>query len=137
MRFPGSRLTLGAILILPLTAFSAVACGGDYGSSGGNNFPNPTTADVKIVQNAQGRTTTAYNPNPFTVALNGNPSVTVVFGNDDAVDHTVTEDGGAPSFDSGTMNAGDTFSHDFTAAGDYTYHCAIHVNMIGTVHVDP
>lgn len=38
-------------------------------------------------------------------------------------------------WNSGTMNAGDTYSHFFGAAGTFSYHCAIHPGMTATVIV--
>jgi LPXTG-motif cell wall-anchored protein len=48
-------------------------------------------------------------------------------------DHTVTADD--TSFDSGTMADGDSFSHTFSSAGTFSYVCAIHDEMKGTVVV--
>jgi plastocyanin len=45
----------------------------------------------------------------------------------------VTADGG--SFNSGTLAGGGSFSHRFTTAGTFAYHCAIHASMTGTVVV--
>src|SRR5947208_9143944 len=45
--------------------------------------------------------------------------------------HTVTADGG--SFDSGTLNPGQSFTHSFTTAGTFPYHCQFHSQMHGTV----
>jgi predicted lipoprotein with Yx(FWY)xxD motif/plastocyanin len=67
------------------------------------------------------------------------PSVTIAVGstvtwtNNDSVAHTATADDG--SFDSGNLDAGKTFSFTFTKAGTFTYHCAIHPNMTGTIVV--
>jgi plastocyanin len=53
--------------------------------------------------------------------------------------HTTTSDDGL--WDSGIMSAGSTFSYTFTNAGDYSYHCTLHLaccNMAAIVHVvDP
>jgi plastocyanin len=49
------------------------------------------------------------------------------------VEHTVTADDG--SFDSGTLASGGSFSHVFSKAGTYPYHCAIHPFMTGKVIV--
>jgi plastocyanin len=38
-------------------------------------------------------------------------------------------------FDSGMMATGKTFEHTFTTAGEYTYFCTIHPDMIGKVIV--
>lgn len=127
-----SAFRVGALLFL-----AAAACSSDE-ESGFN--PPPTNADIKIVLNASLKTTTAYSPNPFTISLNGQPSVTVIWGNDDiaganGVSHTVTEDGATPSFDSEGMDQGETFENVFTAAGTYNYHCKFHEGMVGRVIV--
>jgi plastocyanin len=130
-----ARSTYSLLALVP--AALILACGSEE-STGFN--PPPTIADVKIVLNASLKTSTAYNPNPFTVSLNGQPSVTVVWGNDDVagangVSHTVTEDGNSPTFDSEGMDQGETFEHVFAAAGTYNYHCKFHEGMIGKVIV--
>lgn len=58
--------------------------------------------------------------------------------------HTVTSDPGeSETFDSdpGLLppdhSPGDTFSHVFTRAGTYRYHCDIHGGMTGAIIVDP
>ena len=126
-----------SLLTLICVALTVPACGSEE-DSGFN--PPPTIADIKIVLNASLKTTTAYKPNPFTVSLNGQPSVTVVWGNDDiaganGVSHTVTEDGNNPTFDSEGMDQGETFEHVFATAGTYNYHCKFHEGMIGRVIV--
>jgi hypothetical protein len=40
-------------------------------------------------------------------------------------------------FDSGSLAPGGTFSHTFTAAGTYHYHCSIHPSMTGIIVVNP
>jgi plastocyanin len=71
----------------------------------------------------------AFSPNPITVARGS----TVTWTNLDGVAHTVTADDG--SWGSGTLGHGATYSHVFTSPGSYTYHCAIHSFMTGTVMV--
>ncbi len=48
--------------------------------------------------------------------------------------HTVTADAGA--FDSSMLKKGQTFSQVFEAAGTFTYNCAYHPEMVGTVVVE-
>jgi plastocyanin len=74
-------------------------------------------------------TTTAYTPNPISVSVGG----TVMWMNNDSIAHTSTSDNG--TWDSGTMAPGASFSRTFPTAGTFTYHCAIHPNMVGTVTV--
>jgi plastocyanin len=57
----------------------------------------------------------------------------VMWSNDDGVAHTVTADDG--SFDSGTLNPGDTFAVMFEGSGTVPYHCEIHPSMMGSVTV--
>ena len=73
----------------------------------------------------------AISPNPIAIA----PGSTVTWTNLDGVAHMVTADDG--SWGSGTLGQGATFSHVFTSPGAYTYHCAIHPFMKGTVVVTP
>jgi plastocyanin len=58
---------------------------------------------------------------------------TVTWTNQDGTAHTVTADDG--SFDSGNLAPGATFSQTFDTPGTYTYHCAIHSSMTGTITV--
>jgi plastocyanin len=88
-------------------------------------------ASVSIPQGAVGKGSAAYGVNPLDVPVN----TQVTWTNNDSVPHTVTADDG--SFDSGTLQPGQTFSHTFTSAGKVTYHCAIHgqASMNGSVQV--
>ena len=84
---------------------------------------------VSIVTGASTLGTRAYNPSPLTVASGS----TVRWTNDDSVAHTSTSNTGAWS--SGNMNPGAHFDFTFQTAGTFTYHCAIHPGMVGTVVV--
>ena len=72
----------------------------------------------------------AFSPQTITVA----PGTTVIWTNKDNVDHTVTSDTGAWP-DSGSLATNQTFSHTFTKAGTYPYHCSIHPSMTARVIV--
>ncbi|MEK7218252.1 MAG: plastocyanin/azurin family copper-binding protein [Patescibacteria group bacterium] len=48
--------------------------------------------------------------------------------------HTVTRDQSQGPL-SGVLTKGETYSHTFTATGSYTYHCAFHPTMTGSVLV--
>lgn len=77
-------------------------------------------ADVTIVD-------FAYSPLDISVDI----GTTVIWTNQDAVQHTVTGD----DFSSGTLNSGDTFSHTFETAGTFEYTCSFHPQMKGRVIV--
>lgn len=87
--------------------------------------PTPTGQQISI-QNMQ------FTPASVTVP----PGTTVVWTNNDQMTHTVTyvDPAGVDSFDSGTLQPGQTFSHTFSVVGKtYTYACTIHPSMTGTV----
>jgi plastocyanin len=58
---------------------------------------------------------------------------TVTWTNQDEEPHTATGNGG--SFNTGTLEKGESGSHTFSSAGRFAYICAIHPNMNGTVVV--
>jgi len=58
---------------------------------------------------------------------------TITWTNNDTTAHTVTLDD--KSVDSANIAPGATFSHAFTAAGTFPYHCSIHTTMKGTITV--
>ncbi len=115
--------------LIVLAAFPVLAsCGGS--STPTMPSPPPTTGPaVSIVSGASVMTTGAYAPNPITIAVGG----TVTWVNNDSTTHTSTSDGGPWS--SGDIAPGGTFTTTFASAGTFTYHCAIHPNMIGSVTV--
>jgi plastocyanin len=94
-------------------------------------MPNPSGASsaVSIVPGASVLTTTAYSPNPVTVAV----GTTVIWTNNDSTAHTSVSNTSA--WDSGAINPGGKFSTTFSTAGTFSYHCSIHPNMVGTVTV--
>lgn len=72
-----------------------------------------------------------FRPARLTVA----PGTRVTWTNNDDVPHTVTADGKA--FKSGTLDTNDKFSFVFDKPGTYSYFCAVHRHMTGTVVVQP
>lgn len=71
-----------------------------------------------------------FMPGTITVAA----GTMVTWTNNDAMDHTVTNENGI--FDSGNIQPGITYSYRFDDAGTFTYHCALHAGMQGTVVVE-
>jgi plastocyanin len=82
----------------------------------------PATDAVTIAQ-------FAFAPATLTVPA----GTTVTWTNADGVAHTVDADDG--SFESAALKQGTSFTHTFRAAGTFTYICAIHPSMAGTVVV--
>lgn len=62
------------------------------------------------------------------IVLNVKAGDTVKWTNLDSVAHTVTSDSGS-ELDSELFSKGQTYSHTFTVAGVYEYHCAPHPRM--------
>jgi len=95
---------------------------------------SPQTGSVGVAINAGSalNTTSVYfSPPTITVVIGVNN--TVIWTNDDSAEHTVTATDG--SFNSGSIEPGQTFAYTFTAPGTYTYYCTIHPWMRGTVIV--
>jgi plastocyanin len=70
---------------------------------------------------------------PATVTIQAGQSVTWTNNSAAGTPHTSTSDNGA--WDSGTINAGSSYTHTFATAGTFTYHCSFHPQMHGTVIV--
>jgi len=71
----------------------------------------------------------AFQPRSLEVPV----GTTVVWTNQDAIQHSVTAADG--SFDSGFFTQGGTFARTFEQPGTYTYYCARHASMQGGVTV--
>jgi plastocyanin len=137
------RLLFASVLL----AITAGCSSNTTGTSTSNSPPppTPTTADITIVQGASTMTTGAFSPDVKTVALNGGTSVSVRWVNQDvnesppyggAVTHHIVSNDGT-SFDTGLLGGNQSSTKALTAAGTYSYHCAIHPNMVGSVVVNP
>ena len=109
-------------------------CGGGGSSysppSVTNPTPTPMGGSVSIVAGARTLTTTAYSPNPLTVAV----GTTVTWVNNDTISHTATSNT-ADVFDTGTIAPGGQASKQFTSAGSVSYHCTFHPGMVATINV--
>jgi glucose dehydrogenase len=74
-----------------------------------------------------------FKPGVFGVAVP--PGTTITWTNNGPTAHTTTADNGA--WDSGLLNAGDSFSFTFNDPGVYWYFCRPHPFMRGTITIDP
>jgi plastocyanin len=59
----------------------------------------------------------------------------VTFINRDDVPHTATSKAKPRSFDSGTLDTDQQFTHVFARPGTYEYFCAVHPHMVGKIIV--
>ena len=122
--FSSSLSGLTPSTLYHVRAYATNGAGTAYGND--VSFTTATTpsasSDVSIVG-------MAFSPATLTISVN----TTVNWTNNDGVTHTVTSDTGL--FNSGNIAAGGTYSRTFTTAGTYSYHCAIHLYMLGTIIV--
>ena len=89
-----------------------------------NNSMNPTTSgNTPVMAASVSIVNFAFSPATVHLKVGG----TVTWTNKDATPHTATDLNG--SFDSGSLATDRTFSHTFSTAGTYTYHCTIHSTM--------
>ena len=123
------RLSVPALAVAALLALAG--CSSSSSSAPGAASP---VAPSATGSGAVGGTTVAIKDfafNPATIQAKVGQSVT--WTNQDSTAHTVTLDD--KSVDSGNIQASATYSHAFTQAGTFTYHCSIHQQMKGTVTV--
>ena len=57
-----------------------------------------------------------------------------VYGGGGVTHHLVSD---SPLFDLGLQAPGVSVQFTFTGTGTFTYHCAIHPTMVGTIQVNP
>jgi len=113
--------------IFLVSALSVVSCGGN--NSNPAPAPSPSPMSISIVAGARLLTTTAYVPNPLTVAS----GTTVTWVNNDTSTHDNIADGGA--FNTGDIAPGAQASFTFQTAGSFPYHCGRHPGMVATINV--
>ncbi|MCL5985529.1 MAG: cupredoxin family copper-binding protein [Actinobacteria bacterium] len=82
----------------------------------------PATGNKITIQNF------AFNPSEIQIKV----GETVTWTNMDSAPHTIKSD----SFNSSTLNNGDSFSFTFDKSGNYDYSCGIHPNMKGKIIVE-
>jgi plastocyanin len=101
-------------------------------ASSATSAPSGTSVHVTLpAGSATNSSSPGYSPATITVVIGVNN--TVVRTNKDGSPHTVTSVG--KGFDSGNVNAGDSFTYTFTTSGTYQYTCSYHPWMKGTVIV--
>jgi plastocyanin len=122
MKYP---LFVAAAFVLILTS----GCGSSMTNPSPTPSPISSGTTVSIVNGATTRGSTAYAPNPINISAGG----TVTWTNNDTVTHTSTSDNG--QWNSGNIAPQASFSRTFPTAGAFTYHCALHPGMVGTVTV--
>jgi plastocyanin len=72
-----------------------------------------------------------YQPTPLEVAA----GTTVVWTNQDAIEHSVTPERPAGDFGSDLFTKGQQYAYTFAQPGEYPYYCKRHESMRGIVRV--
>lgn len=88
---------------------------------------NPQPAQPESLNASVSIKNFAFNPTPLTVKV----GTTVTWTNNDSMPHQIKSD----TFNSAPLNNGQIFSFTFSAAGQYSYSCAIHPSMHGQITV--
>lgn len=143
-------LIIVAVVLVAVVVVMVTSSPGNIYNNAGNNQAgtNPgsgTSAPSESTNLGAGNTTSTgqgaqtHNINiqsfSFTPqALTINAGDTVIWTNMDNVAHTVTSDLGT-ELHSAQLSPGQSYSHTFTTAGTYAYHCSIHTMMTGTITV--
>ncbi len=105
-----------------------VALAGVSGTQPTTQTPVVAVTQIVNIQNFQ------FSPQQVIIT----PGTKVTWVNQDSSPHTTTSDnvGAQETWDSGTLQQGQSFSKTFTRPGTYTYHCNTHPSMPhGTVQV--
>lgn len=127
-RTSSSLLVIGVVSLAALVVAVAVMAFGGDGEGTRRRAREPMVVSeeqqvtVDVVDND-------FKPRSLTVR----PGTEVTWEFTGSLPHTVTETSGA--FDSGTLQPGDTFTMTFDEPGQYSYYCALHHAMQGTLVV--
>ena len=130
-------LAVGGVVAAVAIVLASVGLGGGK-SAAGNGMAgmamaaqagNTGGASTAVATDSVAIKNLAFSPATVTVTAGS----TVVWTNDDSIQHDITFNGGGIA--SGVLNHNDTFSHTFPTAGTYHYICSIHPFMHGTVIV--
>lgn len=122
----------GYLVVLPNAAYASNSSNLTNVTSSSATSTNASNPEVSIQLGSAANTTSVYYSPPSIVVVVGKNN-TVTWINNDNAPHTVTADDG--SFNSGNLNAGESWTHVFTTPGSYTYHCGYHPWMRATIIV--
>lgn len=102
-------------------------------TSSGNNSPSGTSGNTQTGPQTYNINILGYTFSPSSLTVKSGD--TVVWKNLDPMAHIVTSDSGSELASSSISN-GQTYTHTFSTAGTFAYHCAIHTSMKGTIIVE-
>jgi plastocyanin len=109
--------------------------GADSGDAGHKKLdanPSPSAAGSGGANKSVLMKGQQFSPASITVAVGD----TVTWTNQDSVPHNVVVNSGPEKFQSPLLSQGQTFSHTFTKAGEYSYVCSVHPDMVAKLSAD-
>ncbi len=118
-------------ILIPILIILAILFSG-CSSSAGTQAPAGTSG-LPVTGNEAKVTISGFAFDPATITVKAGETVT--WTNEDTASHTVVADDN--SWQSPSISKGSTFSHTFTTAGTFAYHCSIHPKMKASVIVTP
>ncbi|MEJ7797271.1 MAG: cupredoxin domain-containing protein [Solirubrobacteraceae bacterium] len=114
-----------AILAALLGAALLAGCGGDDDTAGQDTTKAAAPTDTIRIK--------GFNYDPVSASVKVDQKISVP--NADSSPHTLTQEGGSRSFDSGTIEPKQSGSVTFSKTGKFKYFCELHPTMKGTVIV--
>ena len=127
---PDRHRTTATSVATAATAAATTLAAADGSSAPGTEAASATAASGEVSVDIADF---AFSPDPLDIAVD----TKVTWTNKDSFAHTVTATGDASAadaaFDSKKLDSGSSYSYTFAKAGTFTYRCAIHNSMTGTV----
>jgi plastocyanin len=128
----GRTIAIVAVVIILAGALGAYYVLSSMNTSAGSKTSSGShTITVNIPSGTSSNQALNYSPHSFAVVVGVNNTVNFV--NQDSATHTVTANDG--SFDSGNIVGGSSWTHTFSTAGTYSFHCKYHTWMTATIVV--
>ena len=119
----GTIIAIIVIVVVVIAAYFVSTNRSGTSAPANSGGQNQASATEIAIQNF------AFIPSSITIKAGD----TLRWTNRDSAPHTVSSDDN--TFESGTMNQGQTFQFTFKTPGTYAYHCSVHPNMKATVVV--
>ncbi len=91
----------------------------------------PLLGSIAAAQTTHAVTIKGFAFEPANLSIKAGDSV--IFTNEDSAPHTATADNG--SFDTGRLDRGQASTVSFSGSGSFSYFCAFHPNMKGSITV--
>lgn len=127
-----SKMIIGVVVVLIVVVAGYFLFKNESNTPSVQNQVTPSQdSQTQTVENQVTIQNFSFTPGVITVKV----GTTVTWINQDDTNHTATGTGGAQEFNSDNLTKGQSYSHTFSAAGEFNYLCSLHPNMQGKVTV--